>query len=207
MNKIFYLMRHGQTLFNVQGRIQGACDSPLTELGIEQAKAARAHFEEEKITFDHIYSSTQERACDTAEIASGRTDLIRLKGLKEWNFGAFEAHQEYLNPELHKEDGSGYRDYFVAYGGESNTQVYERMYQTIKEILDNEKEEEVSLFVSHGASITQFYRHMTEDAPILKKRMSNCGVLKIAYDGENMQVLSVYNPMDKEYVFERKRME
>lgn len=37
MQKTFYLMRHGQTLFNVQGRIQGACDSPLTELGIAQA--------------------------------------------------------------------------------------------------------------------------------------------------------------------------
>ena len=42
MKKIFYLMRHGQTLFNVRRKIQGACDSPLTEQGIEQAKAAEA---------------------------------------------------------------------------------------------------------------------------------------------------------------------
>lgn len=105
MQKTFYLMRHGQTLFNVQGRIQGACDSPLTELGIAQAKAARDYFEQEGIRFDSIYSSTQERACDTAELVTGRKDYIRLKGLKEWNFGSFEAHQEYLNPPLHKEDG------------------------------------------------------------------------------------------------------
>lgn len=95
MQKTFYLMRHGQTLFNVQGRIQGACDSPLTELGIAQAKAARDYFEQEGIRFDSIYSSTQERACDTAELVTGRKDYIRLKGLKEWNFGSFEAHQEY----------------------------------------------------------------------------------------------------------------
>ena len=44
MVKTFYVMRHGQTRFNLQGRIQGACDSPLTELGIEQAKSARQHF-------------------------------------------------------------------------------------------------------------------------------------------------------------------
>ena len=44
MVKTFYLMRHGQTRFNVQGRIQGACDSPLTEEGIEQAKTARRYF-------------------------------------------------------------------------------------------------------------------------------------------------------------------
>lgn len=46
MIKTFYLMRHGQTRFNVQGRIQGVCDSPLTEERIEQAKAARRYFEQ-----------------------------------------------------------------------------------------------------------------------------------------------------------------
>ena len=38
MKKTLYLMRHGQTLFNLQHKIQGWCDSPLTELGIKQAK-------------------------------------------------------------------------------------------------------------------------------------------------------------------------
>ena len=40
MKKIFYIMRHGQTLFNVRKKIQGFCDSPLTDLDIEQAKKA-----------------------------------------------------------------------------------------------------------------------------------------------------------------------
>ena len=40
MKKTLYLMRHGQTLFNLQHKIQGWCDSPLTELGIKQAKVA-----------------------------------------------------------------------------------------------------------------------------------------------------------------------
>lgn len=39
--KHLYMMRHGQTLFNIRRRIQGSCDSPLTELGIKQAKAAK----------------------------------------------------------------------------------------------------------------------------------------------------------------------
>ena len=38
--KEFYLMRHGQTRFIVQHRLQGVCDAPLTEVGIEQAKKA-----------------------------------------------------------------------------------------------------------------------------------------------------------------------
>ena len=35
MDKILYLMRHGQTLFNVRRKIQGVCDAPLTPLGVE----------------------------------------------------------------------------------------------------------------------------------------------------------------------------
>ena len=42
--KKLYLMRHGQTLFNQLGKIQGACDSPLTEAGIRQAKGGKRLF-------------------------------------------------------------------------------------------------------------------------------------------------------------------
>lgn len=94
--KDLYLMRHGQTFFNQEGLVQGVYDSPLTDLGIEQAKQARAFFEKNGIEFGGIYSSTQERASDTLEIVTGRTDYTRLKGVKEWNFGLFEAQPERL---------------------------------------------------------------------------------------------------------------
>lgn len=51
MKKTLYLMRHGQTLFNLQHKIQGWCDSPLTELGIKQAKVAGKWFKDHDITF------------------------------------------------------------------------------------------------------------------------------------------------------------
>ena len=44
----FYLMRHGQTLFNTLNRIQGWCDSPLTEKGRDQARQVRAYFEKHR---------------------------------------------------------------------------------------------------------------------------------------------------------------
>ena len=65
MKKTLYLMRHGQTLFNLRRKIQGACDSPLTELGKEQAKIAGKYFKDIKI--DHAYCSTSERCSDTLE--------------------------------------------------------------------------------------------------------------------------------------------
>ncbi len=69
MTKILYLMRHGQTVFNLKGKIQGASDSPLTDRGIEQAQAAARYFKNNKIEFDDLFTSSQERACDTLENA------------------------------------------------------------------------------------------------------------------------------------------
>lgn len=53
-----YLVRHGQTLFNLRGKTQGWYDSPLTELGVEQAKITRGFFEDNNIKIDELYSST-----------------------------------------------------------------------------------------------------------------------------------------------------
>ena len=50
MKKTLYLMRHGQTLFNMQHKIQGWCDAPLTQLGIEQAKIAGKYFLKNEIS-------------------------------------------------------------------------------------------------------------------------------------------------------------
>ncbi|MBM7636099.1 histidine phosphatase family protein [Streptococcus saliviloxodontae] len=201
MSKVFYLMRHGQTRFNAQSRIQGACDSPLTELGIEQAKAAHRYFKEEGILFSKVYASTQERACDTAEIVSGTSDYQRLKGLKEQDFGAFEGHQEYLNPHLFK-DGSGYRHYFVAYGGESNVSVYERMEKTLTEIMEQADPSDCILVVSHGAAIGQFNANVAHNHLRIKSRFTNCCILKVAYESGKFRVLSGFNPVSRESLFE-----
>ncbi len=119
MKKTLYLMRHGQTLFNQRKKVQGWCDSPLTELGVKQAETAGKYFKERNITFDDAYSSTSERASDTLELV---TDMpyTRLKGLKEWNFGTFEGESEDLNPPL------PYNDFFVKYGGEDQKRIARR---------------------------------------------------------------------------------
>mgnify|MGYP003235840628 CR=1 FL=1 len=62
MKKTLYLMRHGQTLFNLQHKIQGWCDAPLTQLGIKQAKIASEYFKDNQITFDHAYQLQKEPA-------------------------------------------------------------------------------------------------------------------------------------------------
>ena len=153
--KEFYLMRHGQTRFNVQHRLQGVCDAPLTEVGIEQAKKAGQYLVKQEPIFDHVFTSTSERASDTLEIVTGRTDYERLKGLKGQDFGAFEGQPEYLTPKT-LPDGQGFGDYFVQFGGESTTQVRDRMELTIRAIMESVADGSKSLLVSHGSSILQF---------------------------------------------------
>ena len=95
MIKHLYLIRHGETLFNQRKKIQGWCDSPLTKKGIEQAQAAALLIKD--INFDHFYSSTSERCCDTLEIlTNNQVPYVRLKQLKERNFGYLEACDEDL---------------------------------------------------------------------------------------------------------------
>ena len=70
MPRKLYVMRHAETLFNVQHKIQGWCDSPLTARGIEQAKAAGRMLRDNDIRLTHAYCSTAERCSDTLEIAT-----------------------------------------------------------------------------------------------------------------------------------------
>lgn len=132
-----YMMRHGQTLFNLRHMIQGWCDAPLTELGIGQARVAGEYFKNKGITFDHAYSSTAERACDTLELVCDMP-YERVKGLKEMNFGKYEGQSEAMNPPL------PYLDFFKKYaGGESQDEVQERMVKTVGEIMAQEGHESV----------------------------------------------------------------
>lgn len=146
-----YLMRHGETLFNTQKRVQGACDSPLTELGIEQAKLAKTYFDRENITFDEVYSSTQERATDTAKLVSGREQVAQLKGLKEMSFGQFEAQAEMLLPKF-REGANSFEDLLVPFGGEDIRQVGKRVQQAVAKVMAASTAEN-TLMVSHGAAM------------------------------------------------------
>ncbi|HAO61337.1 MAG TPA: histidine phosphatase family protein [Erysipelotrichaceae bacterium] len=186
MNKTLYLMRHGQTLFNQRRKIQGWCDSPLTKTGIEQAKIAGDYFKEQGIRFDHAYSSTSERACDTLELVTSM-EYKRLKGLKEWNFGMFEAESEDLNPKL------PYGDFFAKYGGEDEMEVRQRMTDTLVDVMNQEGHECV-LAVSHGGACRQFMRYWAANSPVDQKgRLGNCCILKFAVEDGQFTLLEIIN--------------
>lgn len=186
MKKTLYLMRHGQTLFNVRKKIQGFCDAPLTELGVHQAKVAGDYFKDNGITFKAAYSSTSERACDTLEWITDM-DYKRLKGLKEWNFGTFEGESEDLNPPL------PYGDFFAGFGGEREMDFRARLVETMDAMMRQENHD-VVLAVSHGAACAQFARNWEKTSKIGKiTGLKNCCILKFEYENGEFTLVDFRN--------------
>ena len=186
MAKIVYLMRHGQTLFNELKKVQGWCDSPLTELGKEQARQARQYFQSQGIQFGQAYASTQERACDTLEIVCD-LPYQRKKGLKEWNFGRFEGQDEALNPPL------PYEDFFKTFGGEGQSEVGLRMEATILDLMATAAGENV-LVVSHGAACACFYRQVTGQSQLPVRGIKNCSIFKYEYKNDKLTYQDLWQP-------------
>lgn len=148
MKKVtFYYVRHGETIFNVTNKSQGACDSPLTLQGIQQAKRCCQHLKQ--FHFDKAFCSSSERAVDTAEIIlkDRNIEVTRLKGLKEMSFGLLEGtdNTDFDSPMckcwINKD--------FTEYGGENRKQFEKRIQDTFQKIVDLCLNNEICLIVSH----------------------------------------------------------
>lgn len=192
MTKHLYLMRHGETLFNVRRKIQGWCDSPLTETGIAQAQQAREQLKD--IPFDHYYSSTSERCCDTLEIIKQNdSPYVRLKALKERNFSDFEGESEDLNPKF--DSGLDYDDLFPHYGGEVFEEVRKRMFQALEEIMKREDHKRI-LAVSHGGACFAFLSCICDPRIVFEQGgIKNCCILHFTYENDEFTFQELINPL------------
>lgn len=178
MAKTIYLMRHGETLFNTQKRVQGWSDSPLTEIGIAQARAVGNYFTEQGIVFRSAYSSTQERATDTLKLVTD-APYKQLKGLKEMNFGIFEAREEELLPK-HRPGSRSFEDLLVPFGGEDVREVGKRVREAILSVAEEDPADSI-LMVSHGAAIWGLVQVLDVQFPpgIF---LSNCAVCQLVIE-------------------------
>jgi probable phosphoglycerate mutase len=152
-----YLTRHGQTEWNLERRMQGWKDSPLTELGISNAKALGKHLED--INFSEIYSSSVQRAVRTAELVKGDRDIpiILEDNLREIGVGDWEGQivedikqnctEEYNNfwtkPQLYKRDNA-----------ETYLEVQNRAMKVVNEIIEKHKgTDDNVLIVTHTITL------------------------------------------------------
>ncbi|MFT4312488.1 MAG: histidine phosphatase family protein [Candidatus Woesearchaeota archaeon] len=121
----FYLIRHPHTEFNMQGRIQGHADSPLTKESILLAQKIGHFLKDEPIT--KIYSSDLGRCVQTSKIISQilQVEIVKTKQLREQNLGDLNGQfKDQIATEYNEHD-----PYQIATNGESWTQMKERILQ------------------------------------------------------------------------------
>lgn len=150
-----WLVRHGQTDWNIEKRLQGQQDTPLNAAGLEQAAALSVVLAEQR--FSAIYSSDLSRARQTASMMAVQQGIplhldIRLR---ERNFGSWEGFtfnevRERFPEEVVKRESNPI--HYAPPGGESLAQVARRMHSIALEIAESCPAGKV-LIVSHGASL------------------------------------------------------
>ena len=140
MTNTIYIVRHGQTEWNLLGKTQGHGNSDLTPKGIEQAELLADSMT--KYPIDYIYSSDLGRAYQTAEIIRNKLNIEveKTEALREMNFGTWEGR---IIKDIIEEDPELYKMWrnepHIAKipQGETLSQIKERTDAFIKEI--NEK--------------------------------------------------------------------
>ncbi|WP_407308740.1 histidine phosphatase family protein [Desulfosporosinus sp. SB140] len=150
------LTRHGQTLWNIEGRVQGRLDSPLTEKGLLQARSLACRLCNEGI--QHIYSSDAPRARGTAEEILRELSLDKINvnpALREFSFGDWEGRVwgelREAYPEIFKIwDVSPHL--VTTPNGESMEMVLNRSWNFIQRVLQDHSGETVCL-VTHGLTL------------------------------------------------------
>jgi len=146
-----YLVRHGETELNVKKVCYGWTDCPLNQNGIQQAQKVARLLQD--MTFDAVISSPLQRAKETAAMVGKipPEELILDERLKELNFGSWEG-KHYLT--IQEEDPENWHTWVEHWkeaappGGESFVQMYQRVEESVKEILEK-FDQKTLLLVSH----------------------------------------------------------
>lgn len=183
----FYLIRHGETVFNTKGMAQGWCDSPLTDEGINQAKALGKGLSDVK--FASAYTSVSERAMDTANLVLEGKDItpVLSENLKEMNFGTLEAtsSKELFGKDFKRlVEPAGWSDV----GGESWPELAKRVKTELDTAAKESKDGDNVLISSHGMSILALAQEVGADSDIYKKfdetnesGLENCSVTTVEF--------------------------
>lgn len=151
----FYLVRHGRTIWNEQGLMQGSGNSDLTEEGIKNAKLTGKALRD--IPFVAAYSSCLQRTIDTANHILGERQipLFQHNGLNEHHFGSWEGLKvDSLRETAEFQQMLTYPAEYKALsnGGETWEQLAERAMNAIKDIIQIHQQGNF-LIVSHGHTL------------------------------------------------------
>jgi broad specificity phosphatase PhoE len=191
----FYLIRHGETDWNVSGRWQGHTDVPLNEIGRMQARRLADRLRAEGVYFDAIYSSDLERAWETAQIVAAVLECPArpLAALREIDVGAWGGltHSEVAArmPELIERLESG-EDVPRGGDGERFADLYRRVVGALEQLADTYPAGRLAL-VSHGGPVRALLLHAARDkVNVLPRRfhIGNTSISLLTGDATGWQI-------------------
>lgn len=183
------LLRHGQTDWNIDFRLQGITDIPLNETGMEQARAAAAVLATQ--SWDHLLSSPLSRALVTAQIVAEAhdwaADAIEIEQLLlERSFGEAEGM-------LHSEWKANFGEQHVP-GSETRAELTERTRLLLDVIVERYAGKRI-LAVSHGALIREVLGLLSDNAlPPAGERIGNACLNTFVHDPETGWSVLEYAP-------------
>ena len=185
--KRLYLLRHGQTEFNVKKLVQGRCDSPLTDLGRQQAGMAAAWLKAHNVAPDKVVSSPLGRAMDTASLVAtellGQNAAVEpCEGIIERCYGTFEEGPHDALPTDVWDPGED----LVPFGGEGSRALQERMVNTLTNLISAE-DTKTLLAVSHGSASRQFIKAAAPEGFELPAKLPNCAIMIFNFEEEKPQ--------------------
>ncbi len=192
-----FLIRHGQTSWNVEGRYQGSCDIELNSTGIQQAELASKYLS--RVKFSNIYSSPLKRTMKTADIISGKSGQeIKILGeLEEVDFGKWEGLKFH---EIDKEYHGDYQQWLAdpynncPTGGENFKELTLRTTSIIDKIVAENADDSSVAIVTHGGVILSLLVHWLQiPLPRWKSIIQRQGAINIAVIDRGYPYISAIN--------------
>jgi probable phosphoglycerate mutase len=185
-----YCVRHGESVYNAEGRIQGQADVPLSQLGWRQGEAVAEALRD--VPLDAIYSSPLARAKQTAEILAERVSLPICYDdrLKEIHAGIFQHQRRVDLEKSHPQELERWRsedlDYAIP-GGETRRQLMTRGCEAIAAIATSGHRR--AALVAHGRLLVVTLKCLVglaaDDPPI---SLENGSITTIVCDAERVRV-------------------
>lgn len=157
-----YLIRHGQTDWNLAGKLQGHADIPLNITGIEQAKKVALHLKKKQSTLAALYSSDLQRAHQTAkEIALVfELNIILAADLREGHFGKMEGLTKQERLDLYGAITD--EELPEKVGAEPRDKVMARVMNYLHAIVQKHKGRQVAV-VTHGYLLGSLIKHLGQN--------------------------------------------
>ena len=192
---LLYLVRHGESTYNAEGRIQGQSDAPLSELGHRQSRAVAESLA--ALPIDALYSSPLRRARQTADPIAARLKLSvhEDRRLMELDAGEFEGRLRSELADAYPAELarwlSGDEDFAIP-GGESRRQLAERGSAVLRDIAAAGHRQVV--VVTHGGLLSATLRSLLNlPEPLPPFAFQNGSITRVAADGQGQFNLVAFN--------------